>query len=166
MALDRGAGQLKILEETKNNTKSESGVLKMRTKRKINKTAIAMTLAVSAIAGSFATAYAASYNFTLVRGIVSVEDTYVWKQAGAKGSITVTSSSAPNYYTTYMVYTMRNGGGDSLISDTVEIKNTAGKKGTIIYREGATGAGQVRLAGCDNRGTAPNYTTVKGDWTP
>ena len=165
MALDRGAGQLKILEETKNSTKPESGVLKMRTKRKINKTAIAMTLAVSAIAGSFATAYAASYNFTLVRGVVSVEDTYVWKPAGATGNVTVGSSSAPSYYTTYMVYTKGNN-NDILISRPVEVQNTAGKSGMIIYDRDATGAGQVRLAGCDNRGTAPNYTTVRGNWTP
>lgn len=136
----------------------------MRTKRKISKKAIALTLAVSTMAGSFATAYAADYNFTIVRGIVDGgKDDQVWKnQDSLFGSATVKEASAPSYYTTYMFYSY-----DDLISDTPEIQNKPGKSVDIKYQYGARGNGfLMHIRGCDNRGTAPNYSTVSGTYNP
>ena len=81
----------------------------MRTKRKISKKAIALTLAVSTMAGSFATAYAADdyekkYSFTIVRAIKDKTE-QVWKdKAGAVGEVSIEKASAPGYYTTFGFY--------------------------------------------------------------
>ncbi len=127
----------------------------MRTKRKISKKAIALTLAVSTMAGSFATAYAADpeYKFTIVRGIVDGgRDDQVWKnQDSLFGSATVSKASAPSYYTTYMFYSY-----DDLISDTPEIQKYGARGSDFL----------MHIRGCDNRGTAPNYSTVSGTYKP
>ena len=164
MALDRGTGQLKTLEKTKNSTKPESGVLKMRTKRKINKTAIAMTLAVSAIAGSFATVYAAEkYSFVIARGTTCQGGPQVWKsKAGSFAKATVKTASAPGYSTLYTIYNY-----DDVISFSRKIENLPDESKDIQYQYGATGKDfWVNIRGCDADGTAPNYSTVTGVWEP
>lgn len=134
----------------------------MRTKRKISKKAIALTLAVSTMAGSFATAYAADYNFTIVRAIKD-KTKQVWKdKTGAIGEVSIEKASAPSYYTTFGFYCY-----DDLISNTPEVQNQPGKSALIIYDNDATGKDfWVNLRGWDNRLTAPNYSTVSGTWNP
>lgn len=117
------------------------------------------------LVGSFTTAYATSeFKFTIVRNATATTgDDQVWKsESGAFAKVTVKSASSPSSYTTYKVYNY-----STCVSDARETKNKSGNSVTPLYQIGAQGKDfWVNLRGLDARGTAPNYSTVSGNWEP
>ncbi len=140
-------------------------------KGQIKKSSVVILAALSLLAGGFSTAYAdddkEDYKFTIVRNVTAKDqisgNEQIWKTKKSDyASVKVTSASSPSSYTTYKVYNY-----DTLISHTTELKNTAGKKGQVQYLNTATHYDfPVNIRGIDNRGTAPNYSTVEGVWSP
>lgn len=114
---------------------------------------------------AFTTAYAAeSYSFTIVKNATATNGSeQIWKGKKSEyATVTVKSAFSPSSYTTYKVYNY-----DECISKAKEIKNTVNKSGDIQYNSSAQGKDfWVNLRGLDARGTAPNYSTVKGVWVP
>lgn len=137
----------------------------MKVKSRMKKSSRVIVAALSLLAGSFSVAYAAEeYSFLIVRNMVSsTGEDQAWKSKdGAYAEVTVGSASSPSSYTTYAIYNY-----DDLISFNTELKNTSGNSGDILYQYGARNSGYfVNLRGHDGRGTAPNYSTVKGTWLP
>lgn len=138
----------------------------------IKKSSVAILATVLMLVGSFSTAYAKDndkekYRFTIVRNVTAKNqlsaDEQIWKgKDSVYASVKVTSASSPSSYTTYKVYNY-----DDLISGTKEMKNKANNKCSVKYDYGARNSGYfVNLRGIDRRGTAPNYSTVNGVWSP
>lgn len=134
-------------------------------KKGFKKSSVVLMTVMGLLVGSFTTAYAAeSFKFTIVRNVTATTgDDQVWKsKSGAFAKVTVKSASSPSSYTAYKVYNY-----DTKISDVKTTQNKTNNSVLLQYDSGSQGKDfWVNLRAVDPNGTAPNYSTVSGNWEP
>lgn len=142
-------------------------------KRRCKKTSVVLVAVFALLMGSFTTAYAADiFNFTIIRGNKLTSGTIYKTKSCSNGKVQVTSASAPGYNTTYWIYD----GVGGVMTPGCSVKNTSGTTANIRYfdkdkyksdtKTTTKAVCKTVLKGMDTSLMAPNYSTVKGVWTP
>lgn len=129
--------------------------------KKVKKTTVIFFSLMLLIVANFSVALGYQYNFTITRGNTVSTGKATKNKTASYGKISVISSSASAYYTTYYITTDSN----VRATKTTEVKNTRANIGKMNYYNPYLIA-SVKLKGVDARMTAPNYSTVSGYWSP
>lgn len=109
---------------------------------------------------NFGIASGYQFNFTITRANIVSTKAVVKKSKADYGKVSIISSTAGSYYTTYYIATDSN----VIATKTKEVKNTRGNSGKMEYYNPYLVA-SVKLKGADARLTAPNYSRVTGMWS-
>ena len=142
-------------------------------KRRFKKTSVVLVAVFALLMGSFTTAYAAgTFNFTITRGNKVKSDTIRKNKECSNGKVQVTSASATGYSTTYWIYD----GVGGVMTPGYSVKNKSGATAKLRYFDEEKYEEDTKtttwslcytvLKGMDVSLKAPNYSTVKGEWSP